>query len=216
MGDMQRDYGLTVDQAAGAVGNLATESWGFTKAQEVLKPGAKGRGGFGFAQWTGARRRDFERHIAEHPGESWYNLNYGFLKDETRRLFPHLFEGLRQTKTRDEAMHSFFKGYEKAQKGKEHFEKRLGYAERAVPFGIIAGAQPILQSGSFDTARQTLDASAARTQLVEGSGTIKIDVPPASMTGAQRSQLFRDIPAKTPIQMAQAANIPLVDVLHRQ
>jgi len=83
MVDLQKDFGLTSEQAAGFVGNLHHESGGFTQLQELnpLVPGS--RGGGGYAQWTGPRREAFETWATEAglPLDS-YEANYGFLKYE--------------------------------------------------------------------------------------------------------------------------------------
>ena len=55
-------YGLTRDQALGAVGRFAHESANFHEMQEGGQPA--GSGGWGYAQWTGSRRRDFNRVTA--------------------------------------------------------------------------------------------------------------------------------------------------------
>ena len=57
--DLARDFNLTPAQAAGIAGNLAHETGGFKHMQEIqpMIPGS--RGGYGFAQWTGPRRRAF-------------------------------------------------------------------------------------------------------------------------------------------------------------
>lgn len=81
--DLQRDFGLNDVQAAAFVGNLAHESGGFKSLQEIkpLIPGS--RGGYGYAQWTGPRRRQFEGWTAEQGLDpSSYDANYGFLKHE--------------------------------------------------------------------------------------------------------------------------------------
>lgn len=82
-GDLMRDFGLQPHQAGGIVGNLAHESGGFKELQELkpLVPGS--RGGFGYAQWTGPRRKAFEAWSAENGMDPrGYDANYGFLKHE--------------------------------------------------------------------------------------------------------------------------------------
>lgn len=83
MGDLQNDFKLNRPQAAGLVGNLAHESVDFSKLQEMkpLIPGS--RGGYGYAQWTGPRRRNFEAYAADKGLDpASYEANYGFLKHE--------------------------------------------------------------------------------------------------------------------------------------
>jgi hypothetical protein len=80
---LTRDLGLTPEQAAGVVGQLGHESVGLQAINE-RNPLVKGsRGGFGWAQWTGPRRRQFERWAAEtglDPASD--QANYGFLLRE--------------------------------------------------------------------------------------------------------------------------------------
>lgn len=55
----------TVEDAAAAFGNAGHESLGFTKLQEI-KPVVKGsRGGYGWFQWTGPRRKAFEAYCRD-------------------------------------------------------------------------------------------------------------------------------------------------------
>ncbi len=83
MADLMRDFGLTPAQAAGVVGNLDHESGGFKSLQEIDPMVEGARGGFGYAQWTGPRRRAFESWAAENGLDpTSYEANYGFLKHE--------------------------------------------------------------------------------------------------------------------------------------
>lgn len=81
--DLSRDLQLSPEQAAGVVGQLGHESAGFSTLQEQkpMVPGSKG--GFGYAQWTGPRRRQFEDWAsANNLDPTSYEANYGFLKNE--------------------------------------------------------------------------------------------------------------------------------------
>lgn len=83
LSDLMSDFNLTREQAAGFVGNLDHETGGFKFMQEIepMIPGS--RGGFGFAQWTGPRRKEFEAWSAENKLDpASYEANYGFLKYE--------------------------------------------------------------------------------------------------------------------------------------
>lgn len=85
IGDLSKDFGLTPEQAAGVVGQLGHESAGFGTLQEVspMVPGS--RGGYGYAQWTGLRRKAFEEYAAANGLDpSSYEANYGFLANELR------------------------------------------------------------------------------------------------------------------------------------
>ncbi len=58
------DFDLTLEQAAGIVGNLGFESNRLKTMQEQAPIG--GRGGWGWGQWTASRRVAFERWAAAH------------------------------------------------------------------------------------------------------------------------------------------------------
>lgn len=83
MKDLMADFGLTKGAAAGIVGNLDHETGGFKHMQE-LEPVIKGsKGGWGYAQWTGPRRKEFESWAdAEGLDITTYDANYGNLKRE--------------------------------------------------------------------------------------------------------------------------------------
>ena len=81
--DLMKDFGLTRVQASAFAGNLASETDGFRSLQEY-KPIVKGSaGGYGFAQWTGGRRKAYEKWADEKGLDpSSYEANYGYLKEE--------------------------------------------------------------------------------------------------------------------------------------
>lgn len=82
------DFALTVEQAAGIVGNLGAES-GLLAIAERRPLVAGSRGGFGWAQWTGPRRVSFE-HFARDRGFDMksYEANYGYLTAELAGKIP--------------------------------------------------------------------------------------------------------------------------------
>lgn len=109
MSDLQQDFGLQRHQAAGIVGNLDHESAGFKSLQEIkpLVPGS--RGGYGYAQWTGPRRRQFEKWVADRGLDARsYAANYGFLKHElTQTEEKRVLHRLRKTGSVEEAARVF-------------------------------------------------------------------------------------------------------------
>lgn len=81
--DLSRDLQLSPEQAAGVVGQLGHESAGFSTLQEQKPMVTGSKGGFGYAQWTGPRRRQFEDWAsANNLDPTSYEANYGFLKNE--------------------------------------------------------------------------------------------------------------------------------------
>src|SRR5690606_15800810 len=83
MGRLIADFQIMPEDAAAIMGNLGHESAGLTILQEI-KPTVPGsKGGFGWAQWTGPRRRAFEAYCArtgKDPASDEANYAYLFLE----------------------------------------------------------------------------------------------------------------------------------------
>ena len=125
MRDLMFDFDLTREQAAGVVGNLAFESTGFREMQE-RDPAVEGsRGGYGYAQWTGPRRRDFEA-FAEARGLdiNSYEANYGFLAHELSTNHAYSLNPLRRAGTPHEATEAFVNHYEYPDPERTHLDER--------------------------------------------------------------------------------------------
>lgn len=144
MGDLIFDFGLTPEQAAGVVGNLGAES-GLRAVQEA-RP-IRGRGGFGWAQWTGPRRVAFERWCGECGLEQTsYAANYGYLKAELSGAIPsfdyrHTISQVKKTTTVKAATETFEAHYEKA--GVKRISARLACANRALALFQASGNCPV-------------------------------------------------------------------------
>lgn len=82
MDQLERDFGFSTVQAAAILGNLGHECNGFHSMQEIAPIGG-GRGGYGWAQWTGPRRRAFEAWCQDQNLDiNSDRANYSFLKHE--------------------------------------------------------------------------------------------------------------------------------------
>jgi len=137
---LARDLNLTLEQAAGLVGNLGFESAGF-KAMQEIAPLAGGRGGFGVAQWTGPRRLAFERWASENglfPASD--EANYGYLLHELQGDYKSTVAALRKTHTVQDAVFSVGQTYERPGGTTDThlpgYDGRLNYARQA-----LAGAK---------------------------------------------------------------------------
>lgn len=121
------DLGLTPAQAAGFVGNFAVETGNFKHMQE-LNPTVKGsRGGWGWAQWTGPRRRQFEKFAMErHLPLDSYEAQYGFLKYELLGPERAALERVKQTSDPYAAALAVMQHYERP--GVPHASKRTEWA----------------------------------------------------------------------------------------
>ena len=130
MGDLQRDFGLTRNQAAGIVGNLDHESGGFDYLQEITPTVAGSRGGYGYAQWTGPRRRNFEAWAAKNGlAASSYAANYGFLRHElTNTREARVLSRLRRTNSAEDAALVFQNVFQRP--GIPHTESRQRRARK--------------------------------------------------------------------------------------
>ena len=126
--DLQRDLGLADHQAAAIVGNADWESGSFKSLQEIkpLVPGSAG--GFGYMQWTGPRRRQFEAYVAERGLDPRsYDANYGFLLHElTNTPEGKVLDRLQGAADVDEATRIFSDTF--LRPGIPHTDKRIARA----------------------------------------------------------------------------------------
>lgn len=125
-----KDFDLTNVQAASILGNLGHESNGFTQLQEV-KPLGGGRGGLGWAQWTGARRLVYEgycRRANLDPKSD--KANYAYLFAELKGSEKAAIEALKKTSTIKEGVEAFERKFERA--GVKHYPSRERWANIAL------------------------------------------------------------------------------------
>lgn len=83
MAQLIRDFPITPTDAAAIVGNAGHECLGFTTYQEIKPTVAGSRGGWGWMQWTGPRRRAFEAYCArtgKDPASDEANYAWLFLE----------------------------------------------------------------------------------------------------------------------------------------
>jgi hypothetical protein len=135
LSDLKRDFGLTDEQAAGVVGNLMHESGGFNSLQEVNPTVPGSAGGFGFAQWTGPRRKSFDSYVEKQGlDRNSYDANYGFLKHEleNNRYERNQFNKVKKAGTAAEAARIVSENY--LRPGIPHNASRVRYAEQVLPF----------------------------------------------------------------------------------
>lgn len=125
------DFGLSIDDSAAILGNIGHECNGFSTMQEVkpLIPGS--RGGFGYCQWTGPRRRDFEAYCKRNSLDPYSDkANYGFLfvelkGAEGKRALP----ALKAAKNLRDKVIAFEGKFLRA--GIKHYDSRYIWAQRA-------------------------------------------------------------------------------------
>ncbi|HEV7321576.1 MAG TPA: phage tail tip lysozyme [Ensifer sp.] len=129
--DLQHTFKLSEFQAAAIVGNLDHESGGFRFHQEV-GVGGRGRGGAGWAQWTGPRRDAFEKYSKDLDPKS-YEANYGYLKKElTDEYWGEFMNALYQTDDLESATKLVSDKFLAPDKDKAHADRRQYAAANAM------------------------------------------------------------------------------------
>ena len=128
---LMQDFGLDETSAAAILGNLGHESNGFTNLQEI-RPTVKGsRGGYGWAQWTGPRRRDFEAYCDRNKlSPSSNKANYGFLFTELKGDEKAAIPAVKNAVGLEAKVIAFEKAFLRA--GIKHYPSRHEWAMRAL------------------------------------------------------------------------------------
>jgi len=123
-------------QAAGCMGNLGHESLGLTKLREIGQP--DGRGGYGWAQWTGPRARAFLHYCAVVKLD-WHSpeANYAYLIKELSADGQTVSSVLKAPNV-IAATEAFERGYERA--GIVNMHSRIHWAQIAL--AAVRGAGP--------------------------------------------------------------------------
>ena len=209
-------YGLSREQAAGVLGNLGHESAGFTAYHEGGM--APGKGGVGWAQWTGSRRRDFEKWTSDHglnptsDEASWRYLTEG--DPET----PKAIAAVKRTTNRQDATRAFHDSFERSADishgvivKPKSWNSRLRMADRAAELGPSSAPAPAVADDRATRSRlsERAAALAERTKTEKpvsphfGDPRMKLPHPAdggmsASAGGARGGQQFAGGPA--PIQ----------------
>lgn len=127
MRKLMADFALTDEDAAAIVGNLGHESGGFKFLQEKkpLVPGSKG--GYGWAQWTGPRRRAYEAYCKRNnldPASD--KANYGFLWVELTTTEKAAVPAVKRAVGLAAKVKAFELAFERA--GIKHYDSRVKYA----------------------------------------------------------------------------------------
>ncbi|MBW0446253.1 hypothetical protein EN871_07775 [bacterium M00.F.Ca.ET.228.01.1.1] len=118
MTNLQRDFGLTRNQAAGIVANLWHESGGMNpginQGGAIGAPNSNLQSGYGIAQWTGSRKQDYLDYCsANHLDPSSEQANYGFLKHELQTSQSGAIDAIRNTQSAQDATVVFCNTFER-------------------------------------------------------------------------------------------------------
>jgi hypothetical protein len=171
IGRLMEDFSLTKEQAAGIVGNLGHESGGFKHMQEI-NPLGGGRGGFGWAQWTGPRRRQFEAWAKEKGLDPTSDeANYGFLRHELKTTERKSLAAVRGTHNARDATIAFESAFERS--GVKAYGSRLKYASRALQAHERAGRDGHITAGpgpAWPSAWSAGDTRSGAVSSADGEG----------------------------------------------
>ncbi len=151
-----KDFDATLEDAAAVFGNAGYESLGFTKLQEI-KPVVKGsRGGYGWFQWTGPRRKQFEAYCAKHGKDPSSNdSNYDFLFVELTSTEKHVLPKLKATSSLASKVETFEDAFERA--GVKRYPERVKWAKLAVEAYREANVPPVEEVPTEPTLPPTSD-----------------------------------------------------------
>ncbi len=146
------DLKISLNQACGIVGNIGYESGGFKELQEISPEISGSAGGYGWAQWTGPRRRAYEFWCKSNnidPASD--QANYEYLVLELKTSMISTIVALRKTETLHDAVWSVGQTYERpggtTNDNLPGFEGRLAYAEKALNgANLIMEAKPLITS----------------------------------------------------------------------
>jgi hypothetical protein len=180
MRKLMKDFGLDDVGAAAIVGNLGHESAGFRFLQEIkpLIPGS--RGGYGWAQWTGPRRRSFESWCADKKLDPASDeANYGFLCYELRNTETTAIPALRRAGDLRGKVVAFELGFERASEHHKGYGSRMKYAEIALAEYRKAPVPPAVKKTIGTVAAGGAAATAAKgngfdtqTAIIVGLGVL--------------------------------------------
>ena len=124
-------YKLLDYQAAGFLGNIGLECGGFRSLQEAHPVVAGSKGGYGWCQWTGPRRRNYFAWCDQHKlNPSSYEANLSFLFSELDGDYKRVINAARATHNIESATEIIMKIY--LAPGIPHLDQRISYARRAL------------------------------------------------------------------------------------
>ena len=121
------DFPIGALDAAAVLGNLGHECNGFTTLQEIA-PTVKGsRGGYGWPQWTGPRRRAYEAYCERNrldPASD--EANYAWMFLELKGTEAGAIAKLKAAKSLEDKVRAFERAFLRA--GVPHYASRLNWA----------------------------------------------------------------------------------------
>lgn len=147
MDRLMADFPLSLHDAAAIAGNGGAESNGFTAFQEIAPTVKNSRGGWGWFQWTGPRRRAFEAYCDRHGYDRKADESqYKFLFLELKGPEAKAIAAVKAAGTLKQKVIAFELAFERA--GVKHYDSRVRWAMRALAAyqarGPVASPEPTI------------------------------------------------------------------------
>lgn len=140
MTHLQKDFGLTQNQAAGIVANLWYESGGMNpnmnEGGHAGAPTSNMGQGYGVAQWTGSRKQEFLDFAARnHMNPASVEANYAFLKHELQTSHSDAIRAVKGTSSAQAATTAFCNVFERP--GVPAMDRRYAALSQVLPGGSV-------------------------------------------------------------------------------
>jgi hypothetical protein len=174
---LMRDFPIELDDAAAVLGNLGHECGGFASLQEISPTVVGSAGGYGWAQWTGPRRRSYEAYCKRNRLDPAGDVaNYGFLFSELKGPERKAIARVKAAKGLNAKVKAFELAYERA--GAKHYSSRNEWAAVAFDAWHAAGGGRIPQWALSDRPAKPPEKPVERQEPVPTPGDAS--QPPAA------------------------------------
>jgi len=178
---LMADFALDVESAAAILGNLGHESGGFRSLQELAPTVPGSAGGYGWAQWTGSRRRSYEAYCERNGYDAASDTaNYKYLWVELKGEYQAAITAVKNAAGLMAKVQAFELAFERA--GIKHYESRLTWAQRALdahqanPNGRLEIADAPGTAPAVPTKIEVLDPIRTASQPLDSSQLIAVFV----------------------------------------
>lgn len=194
---LAQDVNITPEQSAGVFGQLGYESAGLQAINEYQPVVPGSRGGFGWAQWTGPRRRAFESWAAENRADvSDPEANYQFLLHElTATPEGRVLDAIRQAPDAITAGRVFTDRF--LRPGVPAYENRDSWVQKAMNFivptaqaGTLPENQNMSMSERIQRARDAGFSDEEILQRIQGNADMAQRIQRARDTGFSDEEIF--------------------------
>ena len=184
-----KDLNLTYSQAVGLVANLAYESAGLVAGKQEGNV-TVGKGGLGWAQWTGSRRAEFIA-FAKSIGGSVNDpeTNYKMVVHDFQGKYKNALAALQQTQSAGDAVLAVERKYEIA--GVPAIGGRAAYINKidsAYKSAVAAGGTPSSTSATSGATTKTAQGQAVSAQQAASQSKTSFQASLAQQASLQQQQ----------------------------